>query len=239
MPIKEGKIGKHRVKVMRDSGCSGVMVKSKFVESHQKTGIVRPCKLIDGTIKQYPVAMVSIDTPYYVGTVRAFYVEDPMCDVIIGNIEGARDVSDPDPNWGKFVDEGHVNVCKSEMREDRNQGKGLEKLNRKCNSEDDPWKEENATSRVNRKEQKAKYAVKGNHGVEKKGLGTVRKPEVQVKVKRGELKMKEQSISRQDGSRSFFLEDGAGSEYVLRIEKKHRMETGDPIKTKKRKATFS
>jgi hypothetical protein len=103
MPIKEGKVGEVKVPVMRDSGCSGIVVKTKLVKSHQKTGIVHTCILIDGTMRRFPMANIEVDTPWYKGTVQAYYVDNPVCDLIIGNVDGARDVTNPDPNWGKTM----------------------------------------------------------------------------------------------------------------------------------------
>ncbi|XP_033095865.1 uncharacterized protein LOC117100326 [Anneissia japonica] len=51
MPVTQGKIGKHMIQVLRDSGCSGVVVKTKHVEPNQMTGDFKTCILIDSTIE--------------------------------------------------------------------------------------------------------------------------------------------------------------------------------------------
>ena len=38
MPVSEGRIGTSRVRVLRDTGCSGVIVKQKFILDTQYTG---------------------------------------------------------------------------------------------------------------------------------------------------------------------------------------------------------
>ena len=62
-PTAPGLVNGHNVRVLRDSGCSGTVVKTKFVEAHQYTGQYRLCLLIDGTVRKVPVAKVLIDSP--------------------------------------------------------------------------------------------------------------------------------------------------------------------------------
>nr|XP_006821671.1 PREDICTED: uncharacterized protein LOC102808925 [Saccoglossus kowalevskii] len=42
---------------------------------------------------------VEIDTPYLRGTVEALCVQDPIYELIVGNVPGARPPNDPDPVW--------------------------------------------------------------------------------------------------------------------------------------------
>ena len=46
------------------------------------------------------MAKVEVDTPFYVGTVEALCLQDPLFDLIIGNVPGARRSDDPNPDWG-------------------------------------------------------------------------------------------------------------------------------------------
>ena len=55
---------------------------------------------VDCTIKRAPMAKVEVDTPFYVGTVEALYLRDPLFDLIIGNVPGARSSDDLNPEWG-------------------------------------------------------------------------------------------------------------------------------------------
>ena len=47
--------------------------------------------LIDGTIKRFPTAIVDLDTPYLSGKVQVLCMDEPVHDVIIGNVPGAKD----------------------------------------------------------------------------------------------------------------------------------------------------
>lgn len=55
--------------------------------------------LIDKTIRKVPMARIEIDTPYLTGTVHAQCLTDPLYDLIIGNVPGAREPDDPDQSW--------------------------------------------------------------------------------------------------------------------------------------------
>jgi len=61
------------------------------------TGQEERCILIDGTVRQPPVAQVFIDTPYSTGTTTAVCMKNPLYDVIIGNIQGATDPTTSHP----------------------------------------------------------------------------------------------------------------------------------------------
>ena len=45
---------------------------------------------VDRTIKRAPMAKIEVDTPFYVGTVEALCLQDPLFDLIIGNVPRAR-----------------------------------------------------------------------------------------------------------------------------------------------------
>ena len=101
MPIQQGRIGIHEVTVLRDSGCSGVVVKSELVNPNQMTGEVKTCVLIDGTVRRFPVANIHVSTPYYEGYVSALCMKDPVYDLILGNVPGVREPMNPNMSWGK------------------------------------------------------------------------------------------------------------------------------------------
>jgi len=48
--------------------------------------------LIDGIVKRYPTAMVELDTPYFIGKIKVLCMDNPVQDIIIGNIPGASGV---------------------------------------------------------------------------------------------------------------------------------------------------
>jgi len=42
--------------------------------------------LIDGIVKRYPKAMVELDTPYFIGKTKVLCMDNPVQDIINGNI---------------------------------------------------------------------------------------------------------------------------------------------------------
>jgi len=95
MPVCTGMMGGQSVSVLRDTGCSTVVVKRELVNNEQMTGGTETCILIDGTVRRAPVAEIEIETPYYIGKVKAVCMENPLYDAIIGNAPG---VSNEDNN---------------------------------------------------------------------------------------------------------------------------------------------
>ena len=99
MKTVQGVMGKEMVSVLRDTGCTGVIVKQSLVSSEALTGKIHSCMVVDRTKLQLPEAKVSLDTPYLKGDTLALCMENPLVDVIIGNIPGPRDAHDPNINW--------------------------------------------------------------------------------------------------------------------------------------------
>ena len=99
MPVYQGKVGKYEVQTLRDSECSCVVVKRKFVEDGQLTGKTRSVVQVLGTRARLPVAKIHVDTPYLIGEVQALCADDSLYDLIIANVDGAREPGDPDLGW--------------------------------------------------------------------------------------------------------------------------------------------
>ena len=87
MPVCIGLMGDQSVSVLRDTGRSTLVVKRELVDEQQMTGGTETCILIDGTVRRTPVAEIEIETPYYTGKVKAVCMDNPLYDVIIGNVK--------------------------------------------------------------------------------------------------------------------------------------------------------
>ena len=90
LPVSEGYVGSHKVKVLRDTGCNGIVVKEKFVQEEQFTGRTGRMILIDNTVKTAKIANIHVDTPFLKGTYEAFCFPDVVYDLIIGNVPNAK-----------------------------------------------------------------------------------------------------------------------------------------------------
>jgi len=92
VPCSRGRINGTRIIVMRDTGSTTCVVKKSLVKLEQMTGSYELCRLIDGVVKCYPTAMVELDTPYFIGKTKVLCMDNPVQDIIIGNIPGASGV---------------------------------------------------------------------------------------------------------------------------------------------------
>jgi hypothetical protein len=97
MPTCHGLVNGKKVVVLRDTGCSSAAVKRGLVRDEQMTGKVSSCMLIDGTERQFEMANIFVDTPYYTGKVGAMVMENPMYELVLGNTIGVS--IDPNPAW--------------------------------------------------------------------------------------------------------------------------------------------
>lgn len=91
LPVADGYVGKIPIKVLRDSGCTSAAVREDLVQPGQMTGKVHVCKLFDNTLRVFRIAKVEVNTPFYTGEIEAMVVKEPIYDLIIGNIPGAKD----------------------------------------------------------------------------------------------------------------------------------------------------
>ena len=94
-----GKLNGRPVKVLRDTGCTGMIVDRALVpEVMVIPGSSGSLQMVDHTLIDVPLANVYLDSPYYKGHCRVMCVSSPVYPVIIGNVRGARRML-PDPDW--------------------------------------------------------------------------------------------------------------------------------------------
>jgi len=94
MPVVKGTVEGQTASVLRDTGCSAVIVRRSLVPDDKMTDQVETCILIDGTVRHTPVADIQDESPYFSGVVTAMCMKRSLYDLIIGNISG---VVDPQP----------------------------------------------------------------------------------------------------------------------------------------------
>ena len=90
--VIEGKLKGMKVKVLRDSGCTCVVVNRKLIKDKMLTGEMCDLKTISGEVIMAPRAKVNIECEYFKGIVNAVCVCNPIVDVIIGEVKGASEV---------------------------------------------------------------------------------------------------------------------------------------------------
>ena len=97
--VDVGKLNGRPVKVLRDTGCTGMIVDRALVpEVMVIPGSSGSLQMVDHMLIDVPLANVYLDSPYYKGRCRVMCVSSPVYPVIIGNVRGARRML-PDPDW--------------------------------------------------------------------------------------------------------------------------------------------
>ena len=99
MKTVQGTLGQKIVNVLRDTKCTGVIVKQSLVPESSFTGKSHMCMMVDRSTLELPEAKVYLKTLYFEGEVIALCIENPLIEVILGNIQRARDAQNPDSNW--------------------------------------------------------------------------------------------------------------------------------------------
>ena len=107
MPMLKGLVNGQNVNVLRDTDCSGIVVKQELVEPNQFTDRIQTCMLFNGEIIKVPIVKITIDTAYLTKSVEAMCMKSPIYDLVVGNVENARPPDDPNINWEAKVNQ-HV-----------------------------------------------------------------------------------------------------------------------------------
>lgn len=88
LPVGKGWLGGKSISVLRDTGCNTVIVRKELVPSKNFTGKISPVLLLDRTIKFLPEADIEVKTPFFSGNLTAKCMQDPLYDLVLGNVEG-------------------------------------------------------------------------------------------------------------------------------------------------------
>ncbi|XP_040071417.1 uncharacterized protein LOC120843961 [Ixodes scapularis] len=119
MPVVRGEVCGRPVTVLRDSGCNTVVVKRDLVPDDKLTGVSSPVFLLDRTVKYLPEAEIEVRTPFFTGSLIAKCMDNPLYDLVLGNVHGVRGIDDLDEEWN---DEGRLSG--SQLNEERQTPKG-------------------------------------------------------------------------------------------------------------------
>ena len=87
LPTAIGNVNGKEVRVLRDTGCTGVVVRRSLVSDGQMLNKQSGVTLINNYNQRCPI---NIDCPFFRGTTDALCIDDPAHDLVIGNIEGSK-----------------------------------------------------------------------------------------------------------------------------------------------------
>ena len=90
MPTAIGTVNGKEVGVLRDTGCTGVVVRRSLVSDGQMLNKQSGVTLINNYNQRCPMARINIDCSFFRGTTDALCIDDPAHDSVIGNIEGSK-----------------------------------------------------------------------------------------------------------------------------------------------------
>lgn len=90
LPTAQGTVNGKTVIAFRDTGCTGCVVCRNLVSDDQLLGKESDVTLIDESTQRYPLAMVDIDCPFFIGETEALCMEDTFYDLVIGNIDRSK-----------------------------------------------------------------------------------------------------------------------------------------------------
>lgn len=90
LPTAQGMVSGKKVVVLRDTGCTGCVIRRSLVDDDQLLGKESDVTLIDETTQSYPLAMIDINCPFFTGKTEALCMDDTLYDLVIGNIDGSK-----------------------------------------------------------------------------------------------------------------------------------------------------
>ena len=90
LPTAIGTVNGREIRVLRDTGCTGVVVRSSLVSDGQMLNKQSGVTLINNYKQRCPMARINIDSPFFRGSTDALCIDDPAHDLVIGNIEGSK-----------------------------------------------------------------------------------------------------------------------------------------------------
>ena len=90
LPTAIGTVNGKEVRVLRDTGCTGVVVRRSLISDGQMLNKQSGVTLINNYNQRCPMARIDIDCPFFRGSTDALCIDDPAHDLVIGNIERSK-----------------------------------------------------------------------------------------------------------------------------------------------------
>ena len=88
LPTAEGTVNGRKVDVLRDTVC--ICCYCSLVSDDQLIGKESYVTLIDETTQKYPLAVIDVDCPFFIGKTEALCMEGKLYDLVIENIDGSK-----------------------------------------------------------------------------------------------------------------------------------------------------
>ena len=92
LPISEGAVNGIQVSVLRDSGANIAGVRRGLVLPHQFLKREQEVISFGGQVQTFPLAEVEVQTSFYTGPLVCCVIQDPVVDLIVGNVKGVSSI---------------------------------------------------------------------------------------------------------------------------------------------------
>ena len=90
LPTAQGTVNGTKVIALRDTGCTGCVIRRSLISDDRLIGKESDVTLIDETTQRYPLAVIDVDCPFFTGKTEALCMEETLYDLVIGNIDGSK-----------------------------------------------------------------------------------------------------------------------------------------------------
>jgi hypothetical protein len=85
LKIETGTVNGRSATVLRDTGCTLILVSGRLIEHKNMTGVTSEVTLANGSSQTFSEVWIDVDTPYVKGRVVALVMNSPFADLIVGN----------------------------------------------------------------------------------------------------------------------------------------------------------
>jgi hypothetical protein len=93
LPMSDGIVNGFQVSVLRDSGATTAGVRKALVRPDQFLGQTQKVISFGGNLEVFPLASVDVDTAYFSGPMICCVIDEPIADLILGNVEGVSPIA--------------------------------------------------------------------------------------------------------------------------------------------------
>ena len=86
LKFDSGKVNSEKCLVLRDTGANVCGVRKRLIREDQRTGKYISCISFGGRRERFELDIVPVESKYFSGPLKCCILDDPVADLIIGNI---------------------------------------------------------------------------------------------------------------------------------------------------------
>ncbi|GFO11462.1 reverse transcriptase [Plakobranchus ocellatus] len=148
LKLESAKVFGRQVSLLRDTGCNTVAISAALVPANCLTGRVARVNTFCCQNRRFPTASIFIESDYFTGNIEACIINNPVADVILGNIAGIKSSSDSSHSYvgtrsqckrekdSQYTQSGSAPQVDFAPASDNSQHDVLHRVNTKCQTEE-------------------------------------------------------------------------------------------------------